>query len=75
MFGASWPPFMSSLRANLITVEQLHGSRSSTVIGYGELLRLAEAHGDEAGGGRNERARGALKQRREAKGSGCQVLR
>jgi hypothetical protein len=34
-FGASWPPFTSSLRANLVIVERFYGSGSSTVIGCG----------------------------------------
>jgi hypothetical protein len=33
MFGVIWPPFTSSLRVNLVTVERLHDSGSSTVIG------------------------------------------
>jgi hypothetical protein len=31
-FSVNWPPFTSSLKANLITVERLHGSGSTTVI-------------------------------------------
>jgi hypothetical protein len=40
MFGASWPPFMSSLRANLVTVEWLHGSGSNIMIGYGRAIAV-----------------------------------
>jgi hypothetical protein len=33
MFGASWPPFTSSFRANYVTVERFHSSGPSTWIG------------------------------------------
>jgi hypothetical protein len=39
-FGTSWPPFMSSFRANLVTVERLHDSGSSTVMGCGRAIEI-----------------------------------
>jgi hypothetical protein len=47
-FGASWPLFTSSLKANLVTVERLHGSGSNTVIDCGEPFRSEKERGDEA---------------------------
>jgi hypothetical protein len=41
-FGASWPPFTSSLKTNLITIERLHGSGSSTVIDCGGAMSIGE---------------------------------
>jgi hypothetical protein len=41
-FGESWPPFTSSLRANLVTVERFHGSGSNTVIGCGGAIAIGE---------------------------------
>jgi hypothetical protein len=38
----SWPPFTSSLKANLVTVERLHGSGSNTVMDYGGAMSIGE---------------------------------
>jgi hypothetical protein len=45
-FGASWPPFKSSLKANLVTVERLHGSGSTTVIACGGAMSIGEGARD-----------------------------
>jgi hypothetical protein len=47
-FGASWPPFTSSLKANRVTVERLHGSGSTTVIACGGAMSIGGRRSDEA---------------------------
>jgi hypothetical protein len=39
-FGASWPLFTSSLKAYRLTIEQLHGSGSTTVIACGGAMSI-----------------------------------
>jgi hypothetical protein len=48
MFGASWPPFKSSLKANRVTVERLNGSGSTTMIACRGAMSIGGRRGDEA---------------------------
>jgi hypothetical protein len=71
-FGASWPPFTSSLKANLVTVEQLHGSGSSTLIVYEGAMSIGGGARDEVNTRRKRK--GARRSGAEARSKGRQAL-
>jgi hypothetical protein len=64
MFGASWPPFTSSIKENGVIVEWFHGSGSSTVIGW--VGAIAASGGTRRRSGRRTKTKGrAVGERRQ----------
>jgi hypothetical protein len=74
MFSASWPPFKSSLKANRVTVERLHGSGSTTMIACGGVMSIGGRCGDKAnakGKRRGARCSGTKERKMGAVGAKC----